>query len=151
MQQYYNDHAADYSVPEQAKSRHILISVPPNANAATDAAAKAKAQMVLKQLQAGGSWTDLAKKYSDDPGSKDAGGELGFAQRGKMVPAFDNAIFTQKIGEIDMVKTNFGYHIVQVEERQAAHTQALNEVQANILATLTRQAQAGARTTMRSY
>jgi len=100
--------------------------------------------MVLKQLQAGGSWTDLAKKYSDDPGSKDTGGELGFAQRGKMVPAFDNAIFTQKIGEIDIVKTNFGYHIVQVEERQAAHTQALSEVEANILATLTRQAQAGA-------
>jgi peptidyl-prolyl cis-trans isomerase D len=144
VQQYYNDHTADYSVPEQAKSRHILISVPPNADAATDAAAKAKAQMVLKQLQAGGSWTDLAKKYSDDPGSKDTGGELGFAQRGKMVPAFDNAIFTQKIGEIDIVKTNFGYHIVQVEERQAAHTQALNEVQATILATLTRQAQAAA-------
>jgi peptidyl-prolyl cis-trans isomerase D len=144
VQQYYNDHAADYSVPDQARSRHILISVPPNADAATDAAAKAKAQMVLKQLQAGGSWTDLAKKYSDDPGSKDAGGELGFAQRGKMVPAFDNAIFTQKIGEIDIVKTNFGYHIVQVEERQAAHTQALSEVQANILATLTRQAQTAA-------
>jgi peptidyl-prolyl cis-trans isomerase D len=144
VQQYYNDHAADYTVPDQARSRHILISVPPNADAATDAAAKAKAQMVLKQLQAGGSWTDLAKKYSDDPGSKDAGGELGFAQRGKMVPAFDNAIFTQKIGEIDMIKTNFGYHIVQVEERQAAHTQALNEVQATILATLTRQAQASA-------
>ena len=144
VQQYYNDHAADYSVPEQARSRHILISVPPNANAATDAAAKAKAEMVLKQLQAGGSWTDLAKKYSDDPGSKDTGGELGFAQRGKMVPAFDNAIFTQKIGEIDIVKTNFGYHVVQVEERQAAHTQALSEVQANILATLTRQAQTAA-------
>jgi peptidyl-prolyl cis-trans isomerase D len=144
VQQYYNDHAADYSVPDQARSRHILISVPPNADAATDAAAKAKAQMVLKQLQSGGSWTDLAKKYSDDPGSKDTGGELGFAQRGKMVPAFDNAIFTQKIGEIDIIKTNFGYHIVQVEERQAAHTQALSEVQANILATLTRQAQAGA-------
>ena len=131
-------------MPEQAKSRHILISVPPNADAKTDAAAKAKAEMVLKQLQAGGSWTDLAKKYSDDPGSKDTGGELGFAQRGKMVPAFDNAIFTQKIGEIDIVKTNFGYHIVQVEERQAAHTQPLSEVQATILATLTRQAQAAA-------
>src|ERR1700691_4734467 len=144
VQQYYNDHATDYSVPDQAKSRHILISVPSNADAATDAAAKAKAQMGLKQLQAGGSWADLAKKYSDDPGSKDTGGELGFAQRGKMVPAFDNAIFTQKIGEIDIIKTNFGYHIVQVEERQAAHTQALSEVQANILATLTRQAQAGA-------
>src|ERR1039458_7688325 len=138
VQQYYNDHVADYSVPEQAKSRHILISVPPNADAKTDAAAKAKAEMVLKQLQAGGDWSKLAKQYSDDPGSKDTGGELGFAQRGKMVPAFDNAIFTQKIGDIAIVKTNFGYHIVQVEERQTAHTQPLTEVQATIVAALTR-------------
>ena len=144
VQQYYNEHAADYSVPEQSKSRHILISVPPNADAATDAAAKAKAQMVLKLLQAGGSWTDLAKKYSDDPGSKDTGGELGFAQRGKMVPTFDNAIFTQKIGEIDIIKTNFGYHIVQVEERQTAHTQPLSDVQAAIVASLSRQTEAAA-------
>jgi peptidyl-prolyl cis-trans isomerase D len=144
VQQYYNEHVADYSVPEQAKSRHILISVPANADAKTDAAAKAKAEMILKQLQAGGNWTDLAKKYSDDPGSKDMGGELGFAQRGKMVPAFDNAIFTQKIGDIAIVRTNFGYHTVQVEERQAAHTQPLSDVQANIIATLTRQAETSA-------
>jgi peptidyl-prolyl cis-trans isomerase D len=138
IQQYYNDHMSDYQVPEQAKSRHILISVPEGADAKTDAAAKAKAESVLKQLQAGGSWTDLAKKYSDDPGSKDQGGELGFAQRGKMVPEFDKAIFTQKIGDIEIVKSSFGYHIVQVEERQSAHTQPLSEVQANIVAALTR-------------
>jgi peptidyl-prolyl cis-trans isomerase D len=144
VQQYYNEHVADYSVPEQAKSRHILISVPPNADAKTDAAAKAKAEMVLKQLQAGGDWTKLAKQYSDDPGSKDTGGELGFAQRGKMVPAFDNAIFTQKIGDIAIVKSNFGYHIVQVEERQTAHTQPLSEVQAAIVAALSRQAETAA-------
>ena len=88
--------------------------------------------MILKQLQAGGSWTALAKKYSDDPGSKDSGGELGFAQRGKMVPEFDKAIFTQKVGDIAIVKSSFGYHIVQVEERQQAHTQPLSEVQSAI-------------------
>jgi peptidyl-prolyl cis-trans isomerase D len=132
IQQYYNDHASDYSVPDQAKSRHILIMVPPGADAKTDAAAKAKAESVLKQLQAGGSWTELAKKYSDDPGSKNAGGELGFAQRGKMVSEFDKAIFTQKIGDIAIVKSNFGYHIVQVEERQAAHTAQLNDVPPNM-------------------
>jgi peptidyl-prolyl cis-trans isomerase D len=144
IQQYYNDHLSDYSVPEQARSRHILISVPPDADAKADAAAKAKAESILKQLQAGGSWTDLAKKYSDDPGSKDSGGELGFAQRGKMVPEFDNAIFTQKIGEIAIVKSNFGYHIVQVEERQETHTQPLSEVQASIVAALTRDAETAA-------
>ena len=144
IQQYYNDHKADYSVPEQAKSRHILIKVAPGADAKTDAAAKAKAEDVLKQLQAGGSWTELAKKYSDDPGSKDSGGELGFAQRGRMVPEFDNAIFTQKIGDIQIVKSQFGYHIVQVEDRQSAHTQPLNEVLPTIQATLVRDASAQA-------
>jgi peptidyl-prolyl cis-trans isomerase D len=144
IQQYYNAHLSDYQVPEQAKSRHILISVPEGSDAKTDAAAKAKAESILKQLQAGGSWTDLAKKYSDDPGSKDQGGELGFAQRGKMVPEFDKAIFTQKIGEIAIVKTNFGYHIVQVEERESAHTQPLSEVQASIVAAMTREAGAQA-------
>ncbi|MGB0064635.1 MAG: peptidylprolyl isomerase, partial [Terracidiphilus sp.] len=136
IQQYYNDHASDYAVPQQARSRHILISVPAGADAKTDAAAKAKAESVLKQLQAGGSWTDLAKKYSDDPGSKEQGGELGFAKPKTMVPAFDHAIFTQKIGDIAIVKSNYGYHIVQVEERQDAHTQPLSEVQGTIAAAL---------------
>jgi len=144
IQQYYNEHLSDYAVPDQAKSRHILIMVPPGADAKTDAAAKAKAESVLKQLQAGGSWTELAKKFSDDPGSKDSGGELGFAQRGKMVPEFDKAIFTQKIGDIAIVKSNFGYHIVQVEDRQSAHTQLLSEVQTTIVAALTRDSSAQA-------
>ncbi|HUH62730.1 MAG TPA: peptidylprolyl isomerase [Terracidiphilus sp.] len=138
IQQYYNEHQSDYMVPEQSKSRHILISVPNGADAKTDAAAKAKAEDVLKQLQNGGNWDALAKKYSDDPGSKDKGGELGFAKRGAMVPEFDNAIFTQKIGDIKIVKSQFGYHVVQVEERQTAHQQPLNEVLPTIQATLVR-------------
>ena len=76
----------------------------------------------------GGNFADLAKKNSDDPGSKDSGGELGFAKRGHMVPEFDNAIFTQKIGDAKIVKSQYGYHIVQVEERTAAHAQSLAEV-----------------------
>jgi peptidyl-prolyl cis-trans isomerase D len=139
IQQYFSAHQSEYSVPEQARSRHILISVAAGADAKTDAAAKAKADGILKQLQAGGNWTELAKKNSDDPGSKDSGGELGFSQKGRMVPQFDAAIFTQKIGDIAIVKSQFGYHIVQVEERTAAHAQSLSEVQSTIQATLVRQ------------
>jgi peptidyl-prolyl cis-trans isomerase D len=139
IEAYYNLHKSEYSVPEQAKSRHILIQVAPNADAKTDAAAKAKAEDILKQIQNGANFADLAKKYSDDPGSKDSGGELGFAQRGHMVPEFDNAIFTQKIGEAKIVKSQYGYHIVQVEERTAAHSQSLAEVLPTIQATLMRQ------------
>ena len=139
IQQYFTAHQSEYSVPEQSKSRHILIKVAPGADAKTDAAAKAKAEVLVKQIQGGANFADLAKKNSDDPGSKDTGGELGFAQRGHMVPEFDNAIFTQKIGDTKIIKTQFGYHIVQVEERQAARTQQLNDVLPTIQATLIRQ------------
>ncbi len=128
IQSYYNQHQSEYQVPEQARSRHILVKVDPGADAKTDAAAKAKAEDIAKQLRNGGNWNDLAKKNSDDPGSKDTGGELGFAQRGRMVPEFDKAIFNNKIGDIAVVKSQFGYHVVQVEERQAAHAQSLGEV-----------------------
>src|SRR5580658_2896710 len=138
IQQYFNAHQSEYQVPEQAKSRHILISVPNGADAKTDASAKAKAEGILKELKAGGSWDELAKKNSDDPGSKDKGGDLGVAKRGTMVPEFDTAIFTQKIGDIQIVKSQFGYHIVQAEERQTAHSESLNEVLPTIQATLIR-------------
>ncbi len=139
IQQYFTAHQSEYSTPEQARSRHILIKVAPDADAKTDAAAKAKAEALLKQIQGGANFAELAKKNSDDPGSKDTGGELGFSQRGRMVPEFDNAIFTQKIGDTHIVKSQFGYHIVQVEERQAAHEQTLNEVLPTIQLTLIRQ------------
>ncbi|MGD0940118.1 MAG: peptidylprolyl isomerase [Terracidiphilus sp.] len=144
IQQYFNAHQSEYSVPEQARARHILIKVAQGADAKTDAAAKAKAEGLLKQIQGGANFADLAKQNSDDPGSKDKGGELGFARRGMMVPEFDNAIFTQKIGDTKIVKTQFGYHIVQVEERQAAHSQSINEVLPTIQATLLRQKSAKA-------
>jgi peptidyl-prolyl cis-trans isomerase D len=144
IQQYFKAHASEYQVPDQARARHILIMVAPNADAKTSAAAKAKAEGLLKQIQGGANFADLAKKNSEDPGSKDKGGELGFARRGTMVPEFDSAIFTQKIGETKIVKTSFGYHIIQVEERQEAHTQSLSEVQPTIQGTLARQKAAAA-------
>jgi len=137
IQQYFAAHQQEYAVPEQSRARHILIKA--GTDPKSDAAAKAKAEGLLKQIQGGANFADLAKKNSDDPGSKDSGGELGFAQRGRMVPEFDKAIFTQKIGDSAIVKTQFGYHIVQVEERQTAHAQSINEVAPTIQATLVRQ------------
>jgi peptidyl-prolyl cis-trans isomerase D len=139
IQQYFNEHQSEYEVPEQARSRHILIKVPSGADAKTDAAAKAKAEGILKQLQGGASFADLAMKNSDDTGSKVQGGELGFYRRGATVPEFEKALFSQKIGDIAVVKSQFGYHIIQVEERQPAHAQSLNEVIPTIQGTLIRQ------------
>ena len=144
IQAYFNAHQSEYSTPEQARSRHILITVPAGADAKTDAAAKAKAEDILKQIKAGANFADLAKQYSDDPGSKNSGGELPFAQHGTMVPEFDKAIFSQKIGDTEIVKSQFGYHIVQVEERKAAHAQDISEVLPTIQATLIRQKAAAA-------
>src|SRR3984885_2748043 len=144
IQAYFNAHQNEYSTPEQARSRHILITVPAGADAKTDAAAKAKAEDILKQIKAGANFADLAKQYSDDPGSKNSGGELPFAQHGTMVPEFDKAIFSQKIGDTEIVKSQFGYHIVQVEERKAAHAQDISEVLPTIQATLIRQKAAAA-------
>jgi peptidyl-prolyl cis-trans isomerase D len=140
IQQYYNQHAADYKVDEQVKVRHILIKVDPGATPQADAAAKAKAEGILKQIKAGGNFAELAKANSDDPGSKDLGGELGFLKRGATVPEFDKAAFTLPVGQIsDLIKTQFGYHILQVEEKQSAHTRPLEEVKPTIVAMLTRQ------------
>ncbi len=145
VQQYYNQHQSDYKVDDQVKVRHILIKVDPNADAKTDAAAKQRAEDILKQLRAGGNFAELAKKNSDDPGSKDQGGELGFIKHGVTVPEFDKAAFSLQPGQIsDLVKTKFGYHIIQTEEKQTAHTRLLDEVKPTIVAVLTRQKEAQA-------
>ncbi len=145
IQQYYGGHQKEYQVPDQARVRHILIAVPRGADAKTDAAAKQKAEDLLKQLRSGANFAELAKKNSDDPGSKVQGGELGLIQHGVTVPEFDKAAFALNPGQIsDVIKTQFGYHILQTEEKQTAHTKPLSEVKTQIAATLTRQKEAQA-------
>ena len=142
VQQYYQDHLKDYQVDEQVKVRHILIAVN---NPSDDAAAKAKAQSILDQLHHGADFAKLAMEYSDDPGSKSQGGELGWIKHGVTVPEFDQTAFSLQPGQISgLVRTKFGYHIIQTEARQAAHTRPLDEVKAEITATLTRQNEAQA-------
>jgi len=143
IQAYYNAHQTEYQVPDQSRSRHILIKTS-GGKAKSDAEAQATAEALLKQIKGGADFADLAKKNSEDPGSGAQGGELGFARHGAMVPEFDTAIFNQKIGDTTIVKTQFGYHIIQVEERQTAHSQPLNEVLPTIQVTLIRQKQAAA-------
>jgi peptidyl-prolyl cis-trans isomerase D len=147
IQQYYDQNQQLYKVDAQVKVRHILISVDPNAGPDADAKAKAKAQDVLDQLHKddGKNFAELAKKYSDDPGSKDQGGELGWLKRGATVPEFDATAFAQKPGQISgLVRTRFGYHIIQTEDKQEAHTKPLDEVKSSIVDVLTKQKDAQA-------
>jgi peptidyl-prolyl cis-trans isomerase D len=140
IQAYYDAHRDQYQVKEQVKVRHILIAVPQGADSKTDAAAKAKAEDLLKQIKSGGNFADLAAKNSDDPGSKTQGGELGWMDRGKTVPEFDKAAFSLAPGQTsDLIKTQFGYHILQVEEKKTAHLRPLTEVKAEIVPVLEQQ------------
>jgi peptidyl-prolyl cis-trans isomerase D len=139
IQQYYRAHQKDYQVDDQVKVRHILIKVDGN-DPKADAAAKAKAQGILDQLHHGGDFAKLAKENSDDPGSKAQGGELGWIKHGVTVPEFDQAAFSLQPGQTSgLVKSKFGYHIIQTEEKQTAHTKPLDEVKPEITALLTRQ------------
>ena len=140
VQAYYNQHQDQYQVKEQVKVRHILIAVPQGADAKTDQAAKAKADDLLKQIKSGGNFADLASKNSDDPGSKTQGGELGWLDRGRTVPEFDKTAFALSPGQTsDVIKTQFGYHILQVEEKKTAHLRPLSEVKAEIVPVLEQQ------------
>ena len=139
LQTYYTKNQDQYQVKEQVRVRHILIASPAG-DAKADSAAKAKADDLLKQIKAGGNFADLAGKNSDDPGSKVQGGELGWLDRGKTVPEFDKAAFTLPVGKTsDVIKTQFGYHILQVEEKKNAHLRPIAEVKPEILPLLEQQ------------
>jgi peptidyl-prolyl cis-trans isomerase D len=114
-----------FRLPERVMARHILIK----SDASNDAAMKTKAESILKQIQAGGDFAKLAKENSQDPGSADKGGDVGWMVRGQMVPEFEKAAFALKPGETSgLVKTTYGYHIIQVSQHEQAHLQTFDEV-----------------------
>ena len=138
IQRAYSANQNAYRIPERVKVRHILIETPkPGPDGKVDQKgiddARAKAQDVLKQLKATGDWAGLAKKYSGDPGSKDKGGELDWLTRGQTVAEFDKVAFAQSKGQIsDPVQSSFGFHIIQTEDKEDAHTKPLAEVKPGI-------------------
>jgi peptidyl-prolyl cis-trans isomerase D len=137
---YYNAHKEQYEVKESVKTRHILISVPAGADAKTDAAAKAKAEDLLKQIKGGANFAELASKNSDDPGSKTQGGELPMYPTSGLDPAYAKAAMALNPGQTsDLVKSQFGYHIIQTEQKEAAHSKPLAEVKSEIVPVLEQQ------------
>lgn len=132
---YYEDHKGEY---EQVKARHILVrtgvpaSTQPGAKPITDEEAKAKAEAIRKRIVDGKEdFAKVAKAESDDKRSGEEGGELGTFGHGMMVPEFETAAFALKTGEVSpLVKTQYGYHIIQVEERK---TQPFDEVKDELM------------------
>ena len=135
---YYDQHRDQYRTPEQVKVSHILIKTPlPGPDGKVDEKgvtdAQHRAEDILKQIKAGGNFEELAKKYSEDPGSAKEGGSLGFVQRGRTVPEFEKAAFSLPKGQIsDLVKSSYGFHIIRVDDKQEAHMKSLDEVKDQI-------------------
>ena len=137
IQNYYNrQRDAALTHPEQVRARHILIAVPADATPAQKAAAKAKAEDLLKQIKAGGDFAKLAKQFSDDPGTRNGGGDLGYFEQSQMVKPFADAAFRMKPGELAVVQTQFGYHVIQVEDHKLAHVDTLAEARPKIIEAL---------------
>jgi peptidyl-prolyl cis-trans isomerase D len=128
IEEYYRNNVKDFQVPEQRHARHILLSTREEDSAERHQEQAEKAEEIRKIVSTGKDFGEVAKEYSEGP-SKEAGGDLGFFSAGQMVPAFDQAVFTMQPGEIsEVVKTQFGYHIIKLEEIQAARTSPLAEV-----------------------
>ncbi len=131
IKDYFDKNHASFDKPEEVTARHILVQSP------------VLAAQIEADLKAGQSFTDLAKKYSTDPGTKDKGGELGAFRQGQMVPAFDKYAFSAPIGQISPpIKSPFGYHIIQVESRTPGQKATLASATPQITETLRQQQEA---------
>ncbi len=129
IQRTYNDNITQYQTPEQVRASHILLKT----EGKTEADVRKQAEEVLKQVKAGGDFAELAKKYSEDDGSKVNGGDLDYFTRGRMVPEFETAAFTLQPGQVsDLVKSQFGFHIIKVVDKKPATTRSIEEVKPQI-------------------
>jgi peptidyl-prolyl cis-trans isomerase D len=125
----YDEHADRYVKPEQRRARHILVSLPPDAGPDAEKKAREKAESLLARLKKGESFDKLAKEASDDPGSASKGGDLGYFSKGMMTPEFEAAAFALKKGELSgIVKSAFGFHIIEVTDIKPQQTRPFDEV-----------------------
>ncbi len=131
---YYEANKVRLATQEERRASHILINAGKDATSAVKSAARAKAADLLAQVRATpAQFGDLAKKNSEDAGSKDNGGDLDFFTRGSMVKPFEDKAFSMKKGEIsDLVETDFGFHIIQITDVRAGRERAFEEAKADL-------------------
>jgi peptidyl-prolyl cis-trans isomerase D len=133
LRAYYNEHIDDYKVENRAHVEHILFKTVGKTDAEI-AEIHQKAEDVLKQAEHGGNFEDLAKRYSEDDATKPKGGDLGWIVDQQTVPEFQQAAFSLPKGSIsDLVKTQYGFHIIKVLDRETAHTKTFEEIRDSIL------------------
>jgi peptidyl-prolyl cis-trans isomerase D len=125
----YDERKDVYDVPEQVRARHVLVRVAKDAPPEAVAAAEAKARQALERLRAGEAFETVAAELSDDAGSKASGGDLGFFRRGQMVGPFEDAAFALAPGELgEPVRSDFGFHVIRVEETREAQLRSYEAV-----------------------
>ena len=118
IKSYYESHQDEFKTPEMVKARHILIKVG-SISGTEKEALKAKAENILQKIKDGEDFSKLASEFSDDQATKVKGGDLGFFVRGRMVKSFEDVAFSLKNGEVSgIVETQYGYHIIKVDERK---------------------------------
>jgi peptidyl-prolyl cis-trans isomerase D len=124
----YQQNIQQYQVPNRVHVEHILLMTVSKTDAEVDEIKK-KAEGILSQAKKGSNFEDLAKKYSEDPGTKDKGGDLGWIVQGQTVAEFEKAAFSLPKGAIsDLVKTQYGFHILKIMDKESAHTKPFDEV-----------------------
>ncbi len=133
LDEFYKKNPERFQQPEAVRASHILIRVPEKADAAARRAARAEADRVRAAAFKGQDFAALAKQHSQDQGSAVSGGDLGFIVRGQTVPAFEEAAFSLKPGQVsEVVETTFGYHVIKVGEHRPARTVPLDEVKGEL-------------------
>ena len=128
LESYYEARRASYTVPEQRRVRHILVADPEGGDEAF-----ARAQDLRARILAGEAFEDVAREASDDPGSAESGGDLGFGGRGIWVPPFEQSAFSLGIGELsEPVRSDFGFHLIRVEDVREGRTRTFDEAKEEI-------------------
>lgn len=129
IERYYNDNIETWTTPEQVRASHILFTT----EGKDEATVLTAAEQVLAEARAGADFGELAKKYSEDQANAPLGGDLDYFGRGRMAPEFEDAAFSLEPGTIsDLVRTQFGFHIIKVTDKRAGTVQALEEVRPQI-------------------
>ena len=128
LESYYEGRKAGYTTPEQRRVRHILI-----ADEEGGSEALARADELRARILAGEAFEDVAREASDDPGSAELGGDLGYGGRGIWTPPFEQAAFSLGIGELsEPVQSDFGFHLIRVEDIRESRTRTFDEVRGEI-------------------
>jgi peptidyl-prolyl cis-trans isomerase D len=135
----YSQRASIYDLPEQVQARHVLLKVAPGADETEVAEAEARAREALKRLTDGEDFATVATEVSDDPGSKNSGGDLGLFGRGQMVKPFEDVAFSLEPGQLsDVVRSDFGFHIIRVEKHNLAKQVPFEEAREELASELIR-------------